>query len=82
MKVISISYGYDIHSIELDDSVFEQVKSGKLVEVRGQGFSHEEDGSVSDYWVFNKTPGEIMFYLEHGAEFFAEETVSDMSLAE
>jgi hypothetical protein len=69
---LTIDYGYDIHSIELDDQTHAQIKAGEKVRTEGQGFWHEEDGEVKDYWKFNQNPGEIYFSLENGAEFFAQ----------
>jgi hypothetical protein len=72
MVTLTISYGYDIHSIEMDAVTFAAIKSGRRVTLEGQGFTHEEDGEVLDHWVFNDSPGAIFFWLDNGAEFRAE----------
>jgi hypothetical protein len=72
MGKLTIDYGYDIHSIKLNKNTLAQVKAGEQVEVDGQGFWHEEDGEVQDHWTFNEKPGEIYFWLDNGAEFFAQ----------
>jgi hypothetical protein len=69
---ISISYGYDIHSITITDDQLKSIKEGYEIEIDGQGFMHEEDGLTSDHWVFNRSPGEIMFWLDNGAEFYSQ----------
>ncbi len=71
-KTISVSYGYGIHSIDVDEATFAAIKAGKRIEIVGQGFMHEEDRLQQDHWVFNREPNEIYFYLENGAEFFCE----------
>jgi hypothetical protein len=69
MVILTISYGYDIHSIEMDENSYSAIENGKRVKLDGQGFMHEEDGMVADHWVFNEKPGEIYFWLGNGAEF-------------
>ena len=64
MVRIRISYGYDIHEIEIDEKTYAAIENGQEVEMDGQGFVHEEDGSVVDHWVFNREPGEIYFWLD------------------
>jgi len=77
MKTITVDYGYDIHKIEIDDQNYALIIAGKKVEIIGQGFSHEEDGEVQDYWRLNNSPGEIYFYLDDGAEFYAQNSRID-----
>ena len=74
---LTVSYGYDVHSIELDDSIYAKIKAGEAIRIAGQGFIHEEDGEVQDTWIFNATPGEISFHLENGAEFIAQDSWVD-----
>ena len=63
MKVrLTVSYGYDIHHIEMDEKTYAAIEDGQKVKLDGQGFSHEEDGRVLDHWVFNGKPGEIYFF--------------------
>jgi hypothetical protein len=66
---ITISYGYDIHTVKVSAEQCADILLGKLVELTGQGFIHEEDGWMKDYWVFNETKGEASFHLENGAQF-------------
>lgn len=69
---ISISYGYDIHSLILDENEHTLILQGAYLELDGQGFVHEEEGLITDHWVFNRNPGEIMFWLDNGANFYAQ----------
>ena len=71
---LSISYGHDIHYIQLDEKTYAAISSGQKIKLDGQGFSHEEDGTVLDHWVFNREPGEIYFWLDSGAEFHAHDS--------
>ncbi len=71
-RTITVSYRYDIPSIEVDEATFTAIKAGKRIEIDGQGFMHEEDGLQQDHWVFNREPNQIYFYLDNGAEFFRE----------
>lgn len=73
MPKIQISYGYDIHEIEVSVDELTSIKRGEQISIVGKGFFHEEDGEVQDYWVFNRRPGEIYFWLDSGAEFNASE---------
>ena len=77
MIKLTISYGYDVHSIELDNRIYAKIKAGELIRVPGQGFTHEEDGEVQDTLIFNATPGEVSFHLENGAEFIAQDSWID-----
>jgi hypothetical protein len=71
---VTINYGYDIHHIDLDEKTYAAIKDGQKIELVGQGFVHEEDGEVADYWFFNRgESGEIYFSLDNGAEFYAQD---------
>lgn len=70
---ITISYGYDIHSLVIAKDEYDSIQEGSPFAIDGQGFMHEEDGLVADHWVFNSSPGEVMFWLDNGAEFFSQE---------
>ena len=49
MVKITISFGYDTHSINISEAQYERIKAGKRVRIRGQGFMHEEEGHVLDH---------------------------------
>jgi hypothetical protein len=74
---ITIDYGYDIHSIKVSESVHDRIKKGEIVEIEGQGFSHEAEGECVDHWVFNRPPGFVYFWLDNGAEFYAGDSWVD-----
>jgi ABC-type Zn uptake system ZnuABC Zn-binding protein ZnuA len=64
---IVISYGYDIHSLELLASDFERIKKGESLAIIGQGFSIEGE-MTQDTWLFkNKT---ISVDCENGFDIF------------
>lgn len=75
---ITISYGYDIHSLVLSTSDFEKIKGGSSINVVGQGFSIEGDVS-QDIWSFiNK---QISVTCENGFDVF-QGTLADIISAE
>ena len=49
---LTVSYGYDIHSVEVLASTWLQIQCGEAVTVQGQGFSVEGEFS-QDEWAFN-----------------------------
>lgn len=69
MYRITVSYGYDIHSVKVTAEQCADILLGKIVKLKGQGFVHEEDGGTQDYWVFNEQRGFARFYLDNLAEF-------------
>ena len=64
---VTISYGYDTHSLVLPTSDFEKIKSGASMNVDGQGFPIE--GEISqDTWFFKNK--EISVTCENGFDVF------------
>jgi len=64
---ITISYGYDIHSLELLASDFERIKKGESLAIIGQGFTIEGE-ITQDTWIFkNKN---ISVDCENGFDVF------------
>lgn len=47
---ITLDYGYDCHSIEVDTETLEAIFSGECVHLDGQGFWYEEEGLCADRW--------------------------------
>jgi hypothetical protein len=72
MFKVQISYGHDIHSIEIDDISYQAIKRGEKVAVDGQGFVHEEGGWMVDHWVFNEELRSAYFWLDNDAVFYAQ----------
>ena len=64
---ITISYGYDIHSLVLPTTEFEKIKSGASISVDGQGFSIEGELS-QDTWSFKNKA--ISVTCENGFDIF------------
>jgi hypothetical protein len=64
---ITISYGYDIHTLELSSSDYEKIKDGETLDIEGQGFSIEGE-VVQDTWHFNAR--NIKIDCENGFEIF------------
>ncbi len=71
---ITISYGYDIHTLELSSSYYEKIKDGETLDIEGQGFSIEGE-VVQDTWHFNAR--NIKIDCENGFEIF-HGTVEDI----
>ena len=49
---LTVSYGYDVHSIEMPVSTWQQIQVGEVVTVQGQGFYIEGEFS-QDEWAFS-----------------------------
>jgi len=75
---ITISYGYDIHSLVLSTSDFEKIKGGASMNIEGQGFSIEGDVS-QDIWSFKNK--QISVTCENGFDVF-QGTLADIISAE
>ena len=71
---ITISYGYDIHSLVLSKADFEMIKAGETMDVIGQGFSIEGD-ITQDIWAFKNR--KLQITCENGFNVF-EGTVDDI----
>lgn len=75
---ITISYGYDIHSLVLSKTDFEMIKAGAAMDVIGQGFSIEGE-MTQDIWAFKNR--HLHITCENGFDVF-EGTVDDIILVE
>lgn len=49
---LTVSYGHDIHSVEMPASSWRQIQAGKEDTVKGQGF-YIEGVRAQDFWIFN-----------------------------
>ena len=49
---ITVHYGNGVHSITVSQKAFGEIRGGKEITLRGDGFATEE-GIVPDYWEFN-----------------------------
>jgi hypothetical protein len=72
MPKISADYGYDVHSVEVDEVTFARVKSDDNVSLDGQGFMYDEDGWVQDHWSFNGPEYPAIIILDNFAEFYCK----------
>lgn len=64
---LTVDYGYDVHSIEMDLDDFKRIQSGSNVELVGSGF-HIEGEVVQDRWVFANRS--IHVYCDDGFEIY------------
>ena len=71
---ITISYGYDIHSLVLSEPDFEKIKAGETMAVIGQGFSIEGE-ITQDTWAFKNR--HLHITCENGFDIF-QGTVDDI----
>ena len=71
---ITISYGYDIHSLVLSKTDFEKIRAGETVDIIGQGFSIEGE-IAQDIWAFKNR--RLHITCENGFDVF-EGTVDDI----
>jgi hypothetical protein len=69
MPVVTVDYGYDVHSIEIDEDTYRRLLKGECVDAEGQGFLYDEYGWQKDHWVIDGKTGEATFYLDDAAEF-------------
>ncbi len=72
MPKIYADYGYDVHSVEVDEVTFARIKSGGDVSLEGQGFMYDDEGWVQDHWSFNGPDYPVYIILDNGAEFYCE----------
>ena len=64
---ITISDGYDIHSLELSSNHYDKIKEGETLDIKGQGFFIEGE-VVQDTWHFNA--GKLDVICENGFDVF------------
>jgi hypothetical protein len=70
MTTVTVDYGYDVHSVKVDPSLFQDFSNGEIVTLDGQGFMYDDEGWLQDHWVFDGETKEVRFWLDNGAEFF------------
>lgn len=66
---ITLDYGYDCHSIEVDSGTLAAIISGECVQLEGQGFFYEEEGLCDDHWYIDLANGCAGFTLDNCKEF-------------
>lgn len=68
---VTVDYGYDLHSITIEDAVFARIQAGQPVVVEGQGFP-VEGVTEQDHWAFNcGAVGALHVMTDEGREVFA-----------
>ena len=65
--ILTVDYGYDVHSILIETDVLKKIQSGLTIELVGKGFSIEGD-LTQDYWNFSERS--IHVFCENGFEIF------------
>jgi hypothetical protein len=73
---ITVSYGYDIHSIEFSKRTYDRILTGQYVKIKGPKFVCEGvNGKFpQDYWVFNREgTGSIYVYAVDGRDIYIGE---------
>lgn len=67
---LTVSYGYDIHSILLLENDVERIVRGEAVTLDGHGFCGEE-GLEQDTWMFNcPNRSKVMVVCDSGRDLF------------
>lgn len=62
---VTVSYGYDIHSIYFSGRTYARIKAGKPISLKGQGFRWD-DVPDQDYWHFNKSSADSIYVNTDG----------------
>lgn len=70
MARVSVDYGYDLHSITIEEAAFARIKKGQPVVIEGQGFP-VEGVFERDRWAFNcGAVGAVHVMTDEGREVF------------
>jgi hypothetical protein len=72
MPKIYADYGYDVHSIDVDEENFARIRAGEGVSLDGQGFMNDEEGLVKYHWSFNGPEYPAFIILDNCAEFYCK----------
>lgn len=68
---VVVDYGYDVHEVEFSKRTYNRIVTGKIVTLRGSGFSWEGERD-QDFWAFNfREQGSLDVYTGNGGEIFA-----------
>lgn len=78
---ITVNYGYDVHSIIVNQNEMAKIRNGESVTVLGQGFSIEGDTEIDD-WSFHSTQlNSLEVECENGHQVFVG-NLSDAIISE
>lgn len=75
---LTVSYGYDIHSVEVSASTWLQIQGGEALTVQGQGFSVEGEFS-QDEWMFNVRERGSLQVTAEGARDIFDDMLTDVT---
>ena len=78
---LTVSYGYDIHSVEVPASTWQLIQGGQPVTVQGQGLSVEGEFS-QDEWSFNVLGRSTLQVTAEGAFEIFDGVFADISVEE
>ena len=69
--IVTVDYGYDIHSISFSGRTWMRIQNGERLTLKGQGF-HWDGRPDQDRWSFNaRYPGSVDVYTDDGGDIFA-----------
>jgi len=77
--LLTVNYGYDIHSVEVPASTWLQIQGGEEVTIEGQGFSVEGEFS-QDEWAFNVRERNSLQVTAEGARDIFDGMLSDLTI--
>lgn len=67
---MTVDFGYDLHSISIEELVFAKIRAGEPVAAEGQGFP-VEGVLEQDQWAFNwGAVGAVHVFTDEGREVF------------
>jgi ABC-type Zn uptake system ZnuABC Zn-binding protein ZnuA len=67
---ITVNYGYDVHSIIVNQKEMEKIRSGEALTVQGQGFDIEGDTEMDDWSFHCNRPNSLEVECENGHQVF------------
>ncbi len=77
MVRVTVDYGYDLHTIIIEEAVFARIQAGQPVVVEGQGFP-VEGVMEQDQWAFNGgSLGAVHVVTDEGREVFEGDLEDD-----
>lgn len=67
---VTVSYGYDIHSVHFAARTLARIRRGEVIQIKGQGFNWDER-RAQDFWDFNReAPGALYISTDDGGEIY------------
>lgn len=79
---ITVNYGYDVHSIIVNQKEMDKIRTGEAVTIQGQGFSIEGDTETDDWSFHSAQLNSLEVECENGHQVFVgkltEAIISDV----